>query len=130
MQPEHLWNMLVGTTIMDSATSGYATRVGRRPMPQKLKDLLELRNLPPDSWTDNDRALVESVCGLAKVLMNGPLLDEDVASMGIGLGVSKELMVCLAAFAEPEEATVEGGDGTGRPTQSTRDVMLSSLRVL
>ncbi|ASW03882.1 hypothetical protein [Paraburkholderia aromaticivorans] len=130
MQPEHLWNMLVGTTIMDSATSGYATRVGRRPMPQKLKDLLELRNLPPDSWTDNDRALVESVRGLAKVLMNGPLLQEDVASMGIGLGVSKELMVCLAAFAEPAGAAREGEGGTGRPTQNTRDVMLSSLRVL
>lgn len=130
MQPEHLWNMLVGTTIMDPAMSGYATRVGRRPMPQRLEDLLELRNLPPDRWTDDDRALVESVRGLAKVLMNGPLLMDHVASMGIGLGVSKELMVCLAAFAEPGEATGEGGIGTDRPTQNKRDVMLSNLRVL
>ncbi|MBU9439121.1 hypothetical protein KTE91_28995 [Burkholderia multivorans] len=130
MQPEHLWNMLVGTTITDSVMSGYATRVGRRPMPQRLKELLDLRNLPPDVWTDNDRALVESVRGLAKVLMNGPLLLEDVASMGIGLGVSKELMVCLAAFAEPGEASVECGAGTNRLTQNARDVMLSNLRVL
>ncbi|GLZ73648.1 MULTISPECIES: hypothetical protein [Burkholderia] len=130
MQPEHLWNMLVGTTIMDSATSGYATRVGRRPMPPRLKELLQLRDLPPDVWTDSDRTLVESVRGLAKVLMNGSLLQEDVASMGIGLGVSKELMVCLAAFAEPGEVAGEGGVGTARPAQNTLDVMLSNIRVL
>lgn len=127
MQPDHLWNMLVGTTIMDSAMSGYATRVGRRPMPRRLEELLDLRQLPPDAWTDADRALVASVRDLAKILMNGPLLLKDAAELGIGLGVSKELMVCLAAFAEPCEVASVGSD---QPVPNARDVMLSSLRVL
>ncbi len=127
MQPDHLWNMLVGTTIMDSAMSGYATRVGRRPMPRRLEELLDLRQLPPDAWTDADRALVASVRDLAKILMNGPLLLKDAAELGIGLGVSKELMVCLAAFAEPCEA---GSVGSDQGVPNARDVMLSSLRVL
>ncbi|ERJ38764.1 hypothetical protein L810_6981 [Burkholderia sp. AU4i] len=99
-------------------------------MPPRLKELLQLRDLPPDVWTDSDRTLVESVRGLAKVLMNGSLLQEEVASMGIGLGVSKELMVCLAAFAEPGEVPGENGVGTARPEQKTLDVMLSNIRVL
>ncbi|CAB3754135.1 hypothetical protein [Paraburkholderia humisilvae] len=130
MQPDHLWNILVGTTIMDSATSGYATRVGRRPMTARLKQLLDLRNLPPDAGTEYDRELVKSVRDLAKVLTKGPLLLEEAASIGIGLGVSKELMVCLAAFTEPEAEAEGGGVATDQSAPNARDVMLSSLRVL
>jgi hypothetical protein len=128
MQPDHLWNILVGTTIMDAATSGYPTRVARRPMTTKLKQLLDLRTCPPETWTAADRELVKSVRELAKILMSGPLLHEETAEIGIGLGVSKELMVCLAAFAEPDE----GAQSAGSPAaaSSGRDVMLSRLRVL
>lgn len=126
MQPEHLWNMLVGTvTIEPGSTSVTPTRVTRRPMPQRLAELLAL---PQEQWTTEDRALVSSIRDLAAVLMRGPLLDNEAAGLGIGIGVTKELLVSLAAFA-PAVADDTAG-GSGRSASNMRDVMLSSLRVL
>ncbi|MDQ7980305.1 hypothetical protein QYH69_23995 [Paraburkholderia sp. SARCC-3016] len=83
MQPEHLWNMLVGTvTIEPGSTSDAPTRVSRRPMPRRLAELLAV---PDEQWTIGDRALVSSIRDLAGVLMRGPLLDSEAAGLGIGL---------------------------------------------
>jgi hypothetical protein len=129
MTPHHLWNMLVGTSILDAATGGNPTRVARRAMPQRLQELLALRNQPREKWSDADRAILNSVRDLANVLMSGPLLLNETAEMGIGIGVSKELMVCLAAFSKPIEGVVEINDESASQ-QNMHDVMLSSLRVL
>ncbi|MFC0402968.1 hypothetical protein [Paraburkholderia rhizosphaerae] len=124
MKPEHLWNMLVGTvTIEPATTSGAPTRVTRRAMPQRVAELLAL---PEEQWTAADRALVSSIRDLAGVLMRGPLLDSEAAGFGIGIGVTKELLVCLAAFAPP----VDSHATAGTTSQNMRDVMLSNLRVL
>jgi hypothetical protein len=126
MKPEHLWNVLVGTTTIDPGlTSGGPTRVTRRAMPQRLAELLAL---PEEQWTPEDRALVTSIRDLAGVLMRGPLLDSEAAGLGIGIGVTKELLVCLAAFSPRIDH-----DTAGEADQAAlymRDVMLSNLRVL
>jgi hypothetical protein len=126
MQPEHLWNMLVGTvTIEPGSTSDAPTRVSRRPMPRRLAELLAV---PEEQWTTGDRALVSSIRDLAGVLMRGPLLDSEAAGIGIGIGVTKELLVSLAAFAPAVADDTAGDDGRSAPDM--RDVMLSSLRIL
>jgi hypothetical protein len=126
MRPEHLWNMLVGTlTVEPVSTSATPTRITRRPMPQRLAELLAL---PEAQWRTEDHALVSSIRDLAEILMRGPLLDGDAAGLGIGIGVTKELLVALAAFAPADVHDTAGGANPAGPNM--RDVMLSSLRVL
>jgi hypothetical protein len=117
MQPEHLWNMLVGTvTTEPGSTSDAPTGVSRRPMPRRLAEPLAV---PEEQWTTGDRALVSSIRDLAGVLMRGPLLDSEAAGLGIGIGVTKELLVSLAAFAPAVAEDTAGDDGLPRRTCAT-----------
>lgn len=126
MKPDHLWNLLVGTTTIEPSM-GAPTRISRRPMPTRLAELL---SLPEEQWTPDDRLLVHSVRDLASVLMRGPLLQSEGAAMGMGIGVTKELMVCLAAFAQPVAPSNAGAADKAQSHTDSLEAMLSSLKVL
>ncbi|QMI49932.1 hypothetical protein [Burkholderia sp. MBR-1] len=127
MNPEFLWDLMVGTTTVDPITNGAATKVARRAMPHRLRELL---NLQPEQWKPEDHLMVNTIRDLANVLMRGPLLDPEAAELGFGLGATKELMVCLAAFSQNSGSPggVSGEENT--LTRGRREIMLSRLRIL
>jgi hypothetical protein len=126
MKPNDLWSVLTGTTFVEAGKDSQPTRVLRRGMPQRLRELLET---PEGDWSPEDRNVVQGLREVADALMKTNLLSAHASDLGIGFGVTKEAMVCIAAFATPVIKMREqaGGESAER---NMLDHVLANVKVL